>query len=172
MKAPLPLLFACVTLLALPNFSLRAQIIPDGATNVLAEVTNAITGSVTVGTNGSFTLLVLSNNALLTNSGNGIIGRNATARSNEVQLLSATARWLAGGDLSVGSNGAMSRLVVSNGARMENFIGSLATGVQSSNNFALVTGGGSLWSNRANVIVGWFGRDNQLLVGNGGRPEL
>jgi len=62
-----------VTLLASPT--LRAQIVNDGATNTLSNVTNTITGDVTIGTNGSFTLLVLSDNALLTNSVNGIIGR-------------------------------------------------------------------------------------------------
>jgi len=35
---------------------------------------------VSVGTNGSFTLLVLSDNALLTNSVNGLIGRNGHAK--------------------------------------------------------------------------------------------
>ncbi len=66
-------LLVTVTLLASPT--LRAQIVNDGATNTLSNVTNTITGDVTIGTNGSFTLLVLSDNALLTNSVNGIIGR-------------------------------------------------------------------------------------------------
>jgi hypothetical protein len=47
---------------------LRAQVVADGATNTLSNVTNTFTGTVTVGTNGSFTLLILSDNALLTNS--------------------------------------------------------------------------------------------------------
>jgi len=151
--------------------SLRAQLVNDGGTATLANVTNSIPGDVTVGTNGSFTLLTLltlSDNALLTNSANGVIGRNASARSNEVRLTSPTARWLMGGDLSVGSNGAMNRLLVSNRAWAENFIGSLATGVQSCNNVALVTGRGSVWSNRASVILGWFGPNNQVIVSNGG----
>src|SRR2546422_9948692 len=79
-------------------------------------VTNTFTGDVTVGTNGSFTLLVLSDNSLLTNSANGTIGLNTTARSNEVRLLSPTARWLMGGPLFLGSNGSFNQLVVSNGA--------------------------------------------------------
>jgi len=111
-----------LSLFAVP--SLRAQLVNDGATNTLSNVTTNITGDVTVGTNGPFTLLVLSDNALLTNSLNGIIGRFAAAKSNEVQLISPTARWRMGGNLSVGSNGAMSRLVVSNGGFVENFIGS------------------------------------------------
>jgi hypothetical protein len=151
------LLVPVVTWLALllaPS-SAHAQLVPDGASRTLINETNSFTADVTVGTNGSFTLLTISSNALLTNSANGIIGLNSTAKSNEVRLVSATARWRMGGDLSVGSNGAMSRLVVSNGARAENFIGSLATGVQSSNNFALVTGSGSLWSNRASDPTAW-----------------
>src|SRR2546426_7627660 len=95
---------------------LRAQVVNDGATNTLSNVTTNITGDVTVGTNGSFTLLVLSDNALLTNSANGLIGRNSGANSNEVRLASSSARWFMGGSLFVGTNGGANRLVVSNGA--------------------------------------------------------
>jgi T5SS/PEP-CTERM-associated repeat protein len=149
--------------------SLHAQLVNDGATRTLSNGMTTVFGSLTVGTNGSFTSLVLSDFALVTNTAHGVIGRNATARSNEVQLLGPTARWRMAGDLSVGSNGSMNRLVVSDGAWVENTIGSLASGVQSSNNLALVTGAGATWSNRANVIVGWFGGNNQMLVSNGGR---
>ncbi len=159
------LAFACAILLAT---SAHAQIVADGATNTLSNVTTNITGDVTVGTNGSFTLLVLSNNALLTNSANGIIGLNATAKSNEVRLISASARWRMGGSLYFGSNGAFSRLVVSNGALVENSAGSLARAAASSNNFALVTGGGSVWSNRNGLDIGGAGPNNQMIVSNGG----
>jgi T5SS/PEP-CTERM-associated repeat protein len=146
---------------------IRAQLVNDGATRTLSNVTNTITGSVTVGTNGSFTLLTLADNALLTNSAHGVIGRNATAKSNEVRLVSPTARWRMGGDLTVGSNGAMSRLVVSNGALVENNEGSLSRTAASSNNFALVTGG-SVWSNRNLLAIGGSGPGNQMIVSNGG----
>ena len=158
-----------VLALSLVSFTMNAQVVNDGASATLANVTTNITGTVTVGTNGSFTLLTLADNALLNNSLHGIIGLNATARSNEVRLVSPTARWLMGGDLAVGSSGSFSRFVVSNGARAENNLGSLAPNGQSSNNLALVTGNGSLWSNRTDVIVGWFGRDNQMVVSDGGR---
>ena len=62
----------------------QAQLVNDGATNTLSNVTNTFTGDVIVGTNGSFTLLVLSDNSLLTNSNSGIIGANSTAKSNEL----------------------------------------------------------------------------------------
>src|SRR5438874_10798190 len=94
----------------------QAQIVADGATNTLSNVTNTFTGNVIIGTNGSFTLLVLSDNALLTNSNSGIIGLNTTAKANEVQLVSPSARWLMGGLMFLGSNGSFNQLVVSNGA--------------------------------------------------------
>jgi T5SS/PEP-CTERM-associated repeat protein len=166
MKTP-PILLAAMLIAAPP---LRAQIVNDGATNTLSNVTNTITGNVTIGTNGSFTLLVLSDNALLTNSLNGTIGRNSTAKSNEVRLISSTARWRMGGSLFVGSNGASSRLVVSNGALLEDFNGNLGFLTASSNNSALVTGPGSLWTNSGSFsISGAFfstSRSNQLVVSN------
>src|SRR5689334_12239376 len=104
-----PLLFAAAVFAATAS-PLRAQIVADGATSTLNNVTNTITGDVTVGTNGSFTLLVISDSALLTNSANGTVGLNATAKSNEVRLISSTARWRVGSTLTVGNNGAFNRL--------------------------------------------------------------
>ncbi len=160
-------------ILALTVSSLHAQLVNDGATVTLADVTTNITGNVTVGTNGSFTLLVLSNNASVTNTLRGVIGQNATARSNEVRLTSPTARWQMGTTLAVGSTGAFNRLVISNGAQVVGtFAGNTAilgeTAV-STNNFALVTGAGSLWSNAGSINIGSFGARNQLVISNGGR---
>src|SRR5689334_3559690 len=84
----------------------RAQIVNDGGTRTLLNETNSITGDVIIGTNAPFTLLVLSDNSLLTNSANGVISLNASATSNEVRLISPTAQWLMNGTLRVGSNGA------------------------------------------------------------------
>src|SRR5689334_18418051 len=126
--------------------SLSAQVVNDSATNTLSNVTNTFPGDVTVGTNGSFTLLVLSDNALLTNANNGTIGLNSTAKSNEVRLLSPTARWHIGSLLNVGSNGSFNRLVVSNGAAVrDTIVGFVGVNASASNNLALVTGSGSSW---------------------------
>lgn len=169
MKTRHQILLLVATMLAIALPSLHAQLVADGATNTLNNVTNTFTGDMTVGTNSSFTLLILSDNALLTNSANGVIGRTATAKSNEVQLLSPTARWQMGNNLYVGSNGAFNRMVVSNGAFLNNNSGFLGNGASSSNNFALITGSGSLWTNRSDLRVGFFGRDNQMIVSNGAR---
>jgi T5SS/PEP-CTERM-associated repeat protein len=149
----------------------RAQLVADGATNTLSNVTNSITGDVTVGTNGSFTLLVLADNTLLTNSINGIIGRNSTAKSNEVRLISSTSRWRLGGSLFVGSNGVANRLVVSNGALLEDLSGNVGFRQASGNNSALVTGAGSLWTNAGSFSISpgiFASSSNQLVVSDSG----
>src|SRR5438093_9962234 len=166
-KNVLPRIVLIALLLFVP--AVRAQIVADGATNTLSNVTNTFTGDVTVGTNLSFTLLVLADNALLTNSVNGVIGLNLSATSNEVRLISPTARWRMGNNLYVGSNGVANRLVVSNGAFLDNNNdGTIGNRVDSSNNVALVTGSGTMWSNRFDLRVGSGGRGNQLIVSNGG----
>src|SRR3954470_4436300 len=134
---------------------IRAQLVNDGATNTLNHVTNTISGGVTVGTNGSFTLLILTNGTLLTNSGNGAIGLNAGADSNSLRLTSLNTRWLMGFDLTVGSNGSFNRLVISNSAMAVNNFGILGFAPTSSNNEALVTA--SVWTNRNDLYLGYVG---------------
>ncbi len=153
----------------LTTSTIHGQIVSDGATNTLSNITNSINGEVIVGTNGSFTLLILSNNSLLTNSLTGIIGRNATARSNEARLTGASARWMMGGDLFVGTNGSFSRLTTDNGGRVEDFRGWVAVNTSSSNNVVTVTGSGSSWTNRSELYMGYAGSGNEMIVSNGGR---
>ncbi len=202
----------------------HAQIVPDGAIRVLSDVTNNLSGGVVVGANGSFTSLILSNNCLLTNAGLSTIGQAASARSNEVRLVSSTARWRLGGTLLIGSNGIASRLgilnggtmfadvlggvaavgfdagssnnsvlvadpgsrwsvngalvvgsgakastlVISNGARVDSTVTTIGSALSSSNNFVLVTGAGSTWSNSNTLRIGDIGPGNHLIVSNGG----
>jgi fibronectin-binding autotransporter adhesin len=148
-----------------------AQIVNDGATNTLNNITNLVTGEVTVGTNGSFTLLVLTNNTLLSNSGNAYIGRNAGANSNRVWLSGANTRWIMR-DLYVGSNGSFNLLVVSNGAQVLSRAGNIGFSASSASNTVVVTGAGSLWTNNpmiAPLLVGGSGGGNRLVIGDGGQ---
>src|SRR5262245_55792151 len=57
-------LLCLIAMLAMPVMDVGAQLVNDGATNTLSNLTNTFTGDVTIGTNGSFTLLVLSDNTL------------------------------------------------------------------------------------------------------------
>lgn len=113
---PAPLLALLLPwLLCLPWFPARAQVVADGATNTLDNVTNIVAGNAVVGTNGSFTVLILTNGALLTNSGNASIGLNAGANSNAVFVSGSNSRWASGGAFRVGHDGSGIRLVISEG---------------------------------------------------------
>jgi T5SS/PEP-CTERM-associated repeat protein len=166
MKDPRPSILFLALAVLVPALA-RAQLVPDGATATLNNITTNVTRTVTIGTNGPFTQLILTNGAILTNSGHGVIGRNAGANSNTVRLTSLNTRWLMSSDLIVGSNGGFNRLMVTNGARAENNFGVLGFGPTSSNNEATVIGPGSLWSNRNDMYVGYVGRGNRLVIANG-----
>jgi hypothetical protein len=57
-----------------------AQLVADGQTNTLDGIATNLSGSVIIGSNGSFALLVLTNSATVTNtSGNAVVGSNASA---------------------------------------------------------------------------------------------
>ena len=146
----------------------QAQVVNDGATATLNHVTNTISGGITVGTNGPFTLLILTNGTLLTNSGNGTIGLNAGANSNTVKVTSGNTRWAMSSDLSVGSVGSFNRLVITNGGLVQNGFGALGIDPASRSNLAVITGAGSVWTNQNDLYVGYVGRGNSLVVSNGG----
>ncbi len=124
-----------------------------------------------VGELGSANLLVVSNGAVISGAGHGFIGFNASARSNSVVLTDSGSRWLLSSNLYVGSNGPFNRLVISNGARLENQFAAIGGGISSSNNEVVVTGVGSVWTNRATLHLGESGRGNRLVVSNGGRVD-
>jgi len=76
--------------------------------------------------------------------------------------------WSNANDLYVGLSGAGNRLVVGNGGVVRNSRGYVGGNTFSSNNLALVTGAGSLWTNRQQLHIGLNGTGNQLVVSNGG----
>ena len=69
-------------LMAAAPWNLSAQLVADGATAIISAHATNITSDLIVGTNGSFTTLVITNAGSVTNSGNGIIGQNSGARTN------------------------------------------------------------------------------------------
>ncbi len=164
------LLLCAVCLLAL---SARAQVVSDTTTNTLNNVTNIVAGNVVIGTNGSFTLLTITNGAVLTNSGSGFTGLNAGANSNRLVVTGTNSAWRVGLDLMIGLSGSGNQLIISNGGvvtvgqqvGVSSFLG---RNVSSSNNLAIVTGAGSLWSNSGELRVGNDGAGNRMIVSNGG----
>ncbi|MBI3879036.1 MAG: hypothetical protein HY301_03115 [Verrucomicrobia bacterium] len=150
-----------------------AQLAPDGGTNTLDGVTNTVTGSVTVGTNGSFTLLTLTNGALLTNTLEGQIGLNAGANSNTILVSGVGTSWMlgtnaAGVGLYVGNGGAFNALTISDGGNVTSRGGRVGNTASAGTNLVVITGGGSLWSNWGELVIGYAGAGNRVVVSNGG----
>jgi fibronectin-binding autotransporter adhesin len=130
-----------------------------------ATLTNS--GTLTVGDGGGGNRLVVSDGALVRNTG-GFIGSQASASSNSALVTGAGSLWSNSGDLHVGSSGAGNQLVISNGGIVRSANGYIGYGFTSSNNSATVTGSGSVWSNAATLYVGYLGTNNSLTVANGG----
>src|SRR6185295_10449604 len=118
MKTQIHLLWLVAVLLT--GAPLRAQLVADGATATINGSSTNITGVLTIGTNGSFTTLIITNVGTVTNTGNGIIGQNASANTNKVIVTDAGSIWNIGGNLNFGFLGSYGLLIVTNGGRVEN----------------------------------------------------
>jgi T5SS/PEP-CTERM-associated repeat protein len=160
---------AALLVCALPVKS-PAQLVADGQTNVLDGVATNLTGGIIIGTNGTFTLLVITDGATVTNSsGNAVIGNNASAQSNRVAVTDAGSIWNnSDNSFYVGLNGSASELDILNGGLVADATGIIGQTSVSSNNLVLVSGTGSMWSNTASLYVGNGGSRNTLIVTNDG----
>ncbi|HOX57253.1 MAG TPA: hypothetical protein P5205_11460 [Candidatus Paceibacterota bacterium] len=121
-----------------------------------------------VGSGGASNRLVVGKGAAVLAAGHGFLGANPGANANFAMVADPGSRWVLSSNLYVGSNGALNRLVISNGAAAACSLGALGNNASSTGNVALVTGPGSVWSNTADLNVGRSGAGNQLVVSNGG----
>jgi T5SS/PEP-CTERM-associated repeat protein len=144
-----------------------AQLVADGGTNILDGGSATITGNITVGTNSSFTLLMLTNNAFVTNTASANIGSSVGAKSNSVVITGVGSEWDPAFGFVVGVSGSFNSLSVMDGGKATGvmYVGQNAS---SSNNAVVVTGPGSTWDKAAYTYVGENGRGNRLIVTNGG----
>lgn len=72
------------------------------------------------------------------------------------------------GNANVGNTGPFNTLIVTNGGQLfVTSVGYIGNGTGASNNTAIVTGSGSVWSNN-NFAVGFSGAANQFIIRNGG----
>ena len=68
----------------------------------------------------------------------------------------------------VGSNWVNDVLIIRQGAVLSNGYGYVGFAVGANNNTAIVSGGGSVWSNSGTLTIGNSGAANQLIITNGG----
>lgn len=145
----------------------RCQLVDDGSTNILDGVSTNLVGSVWVGSNAPFTMLVLTNGATVTNiSGSLYIGWNASANTNTVIIVGAGTVWTNFASR-VGYHGSYNRLSILDGAVVAENDLSLGQDYSSSNNLAIISGAGTLCTNHDLQELG-PGTGNQLIITNGG----
>jgi len=122
-----------------------------------------------VGRSGTASSLVMSNHAQVFDN-NGFVGW--VPHSSDRVVVTGGAVWRNSLDLDVGHRGANSTLVISDQGQVfsrNGFVGDGSGGITTSNNSALVTGSGSVWSNQLNFYVGDFGNNNSLVISNQGQ---
>jgi T5SS/PEP-CTERM-associated repeat protein len=116
-------------------------------------------------------------NSLVVSNGGQLVVRNDTAlgaydlssSKNSIVVTDPGTVWTNSGNLFVGVHGAGNSLVISNGAQVVN-LGDLVMGSNdpsSSNNTAVVTGPGSVWSNAGSLSVGENADYESLTVSDG-----
>src|SRR5947207_26269 len=100
-----------------------------------------------------------------------LVAMTAFAASAQLVNDGETNTWSNVNGLTVGQSGSGNQLIVSNGGWLGNGIAA-SVGNTGSNNMALVTGLGSVWSNRGDLniaVVGSGSVNNRLLVEDGGK---
>jgi T5SS/PEP-CTERM-associated repeat protein len=146
----------------------KAQLVADGATNIISGYATNIAGDLTVGTNGSFTRLVITGAGVVTNTGNGYIGQSFGASSNQVEVSDINSSWQMASNLWVGNlfGGTCNELVITNGASV--LCSSAIVGQSfSRGNSITVCSFGSLLMVSA-LQVGKSSSSNRLVISNGG----
>jgi len=113
------------------------------------------------------------NQLTITNGGavfctNALIGSASAAQGNIVLVTGSGSVLRTRNELYVGEYSASSLLTITDGAVVSARYGYLGNWSSSSNNTAVVTGSGSVWSNSMGLYVGNNGGGNRLIITNGG----
>lgn len=73
----------------------------------------------------------------------------------------------AGGPIVVGNTGSYNVLMITNGGVLLDTTATIGKAATASNNLAIVTGTGSAWFNLTNLVVGYEGKSNRLVIERG-----
>jgi len=128
-----------------------------------------------VGDDGDYARLVVSNGATVISAGASAgIGYNPGSH-NLVTVTDTGSTWNVFGNLNsvltVGGatgSGWDNGLVILNGGLVISTNGVIGNSATTSNNYVMVSGGGSTWSNRSTLTIGDDSRSNRLTIANGG----
>lgn len=119
----------------------------------------------TVGGQLAGNVLVVTNGGRMASTG-GVIGKRATSDGNDILFSGSNTQWVSAGDIWVGDEGAGNHLVITNGAMLSSYEGTIGALSGADRNMVLVSG--STWTNINPIWVGDNGADNTLTVEKGG----
>jgi T5SS/PEP-CTERM-associated repeat protein len=125
----------------------------------------SISSNLYVGNLGAQNRLAVNNGAGVVSS-NSYLGFDLLSISNTALVAGPGSTWSNTGDLFIGWNGRGNQVLVTNGGKVWNRDSELGRN-GSSNNFVLLSGAGSLWSNAGKILLGRSGFGNQIRVTNG-----
>ena len=155
-------LVVCGNLIAPPAWA------DTGVTNIVSGFTTNVVGF-TVGTNGPFNALIITNGGQVISSAGGTVGSGSGASNNTALVTGAGALWRSSGELDIGFSGSGNSLIITNGGVVSDNVGGLSVSASSSNNTAFVAGAGSVWSNSSIFFVGGGASGNSLTIANSGQ---
>jgi T5SS/PEP-CTERM-associated repeat protein len=145
------------------------KVVVTGPQSLLTE-TNG--GAFYLGYAGAGNSMIISNQGTVIAGASGLTLGQTNTSSNNSLLVTGTNTLLnvsgSSAALTIGSRGASNSLIISNGAHVLDADGYLGAFSSSSNNYAIVTGAGSLWSNSTILTVGKQSAGNLLVISNGG----
>ncbi|MCC7517779.1 MAG: hypothetical protein IT578_01190 [Verrucomicrobiae bacterium] len=133
-----------------------------------------IAGVMRIGNNGSGNSLTISDSGRVVSAGASLGVNNSSSLGNWVLVTGTGSVWDASaGAIVVGAQAASQRLIISNGGTVLSQSGRTGGDLSSYNsaeNFVLVTGAGSLWSNITTLTIGNGKTSRDLMeIRNGGR---
>jgi T5SS/PEP-CTERM-associated repeat protein len=154
--------------IALGSYYSEAQYTANFQTNIISGVTSNWSGVYTIGDTNFADVLLIENSGVLSNSF-AYIGRTASSTNNSVLVTGSGSVWVNTLSLTVGFEGTGNSMVISNGGQVVDAGCNLGDEGGSSNNFVLVIGPGSVWTNNGGLSIGapGAGAGNQLLVSGG-----
>lgn len=156
-------------------------VIVSGVNEQGAHSTWSNGGNITVGLYGPNNELIISNGGIALDDYGWVGGNSAygdpiasTSSNNVVIVTGNGSMWSNVDDITIGVYGGGNKVIVADGAELASYYGWIggngtSNNVSSSNNFVLVTGSGSLWTNQADVTVGNYTTGNSLIISDGGQ---
>jgi T5SS/PEP-CTERM-associated repeat protein/autotransporter-associated beta strand protein len=118
-----------------------------------------------VGVGGSSNSVVVANGGEVSDGSSVSLGANS---SNNTMLVSGSNSLLTTSELDVGYDGVGNSLIVTNGGTVNTAYAYIGYINPASNNSVLVTGSNSLFTNSGDLVIGYYGSSNSMVVSEGG----